>query len=228
MFSLVLLMTSFAVALTPDGPTSIDIGTSTEKQLLNSEMVNVSGGTITPVNLSATIQNPRWKAFVGSVTGSFTLDDASGNSIYDWSLSTVTGRVYATRTSGSVTWSNVACATPAQILQENTELSHSSPNDNISATFSSTTHDQFYVGSVNIAQDSCKSLNTYVNGASQDASFEEMLLHDQTNMVYTTILEEDLAGYNGQLYDFQMLVPEVGSSGWTGSTAYYLYVEIGN
>jgi hypothetical protein len=53
-----------------------------------------------------------------------------------------------------------------------------------------------------------------------------MALYDSTSIIYATILENDLAGYDGQTYDFQMLVPENGSQGFTGATAYYLYVEL--
>jgi len=34
-------------------------------------------------------------------------------------------------------------------------------------------------------------------------------------------MEQDLKGYNNETYDFQLIVPEDGSNGFTGSTSYY-------
>ena len=103
----------------------------------------------------------------------------------------------------------------------------SNPDDNISTTFNTKLHDSFYVGSVEIQNNTCFSIHTYVNETKQTSDFEEILLHDQDNLVYATILEEDAAGYReNQTYDFQMIVPENGATGWTSSTAYYFYVEL--
>jgi hypothetical protein len=64
-------------------------------------------------------------------------------------------------------------------------------------------------------------------------------LYDGTNLtdysagvIYAALIENDVSGYNGNdpvdntTYDFQMLVPEVGTDTWTSSTAYYFYVEL--
>lgn len=229
----VVMSFSFVLALSPTGPDTVTTPSESTKVIPGSQMVNTTGGSIATFNLSATIQNPRWKAFVGNVTGSFTLEDASGSAIYDWELATITGRVYATREGGAIDWSSgITCATSGDLTQENMNMDHDNPdsiNDNVTATFDDTTHPQFYVGATNIAANTCFSINTNVNDAAQSAFFDEVLLKDSENhMIYTTILEEDEAGYNGELYDFQMLVPERGTPGFTGSTAYYLYVELGN
>jgi hypothetical protein len=39
-------------------------------------------------------------------------------------------------------------------------------------------------------------------------------------------MEDAETGFDGVAYDFQMLVPDNGSSGWTGSIPYYVYVEV--
>lgn len=215
----------FAAPVGPDGMSVISNETRTAPSAV---MLNVSGGVISTINLTANVQNPRWKAFVGQVIGSFTLDDASGSTIYDWTLSSVTGRVYSTRESGSISWSSIGCASVANMESENNAMSLTSSDDNITATFDDTTHSLFYVGSTSISANSCPTLNTYVSNSSQDVSFEEMVLYDTSNIVYATILEENVAGFDGNVYDFQMIVPENGTAGYTGSTAYYLYVELGN
>jgi hypothetical protein len=70
-----------------------------------------------------------------------------------------------------------------------------------------------------------------VNNESQDSDFEEIILYDGTDhlngdIVYATILEQNLAGYNNNQFDFQMIVPENGAPTWTSSTPYYFYVEL--
>ena len=233
--SLKFLLLAFAVVFVssfvfsaPVGPDSLDLGTNETGVATGTQMINISGGYIQNLTLTANTQNPRWKAFLGEVVGSFTLDDASGSTIYDWTLSTVTGKVFATRASGSITWASINCSNLTYMEAENTALSHSNIDDNISATFDDTTHDAFYVGAVSIGANQCPTLNTYVNNVTNVANtFEEMVLYDGTNTVYATILEEDSTGYDGNSYDFQMLVPENGSAGYSGATAYYLYVELG-
>ena len=227
LFSLFLM--GFVLAADPVYPDDISYGDNETKNATDALTVNVSGGVIANFNLSATIQNPRWKAFVGQVVGSFTLDDSAGSTIYDWTLATVTGRVYATRKTTAVTWASIGCATTNDLENENTALTRSNVDDNITATFSDTTHDTFNVGSNPIGQDTCPTLNTYVNSVKNEGSgqpFEEMALHDGSDVVYASILEEDATGYNGASYDFQMIVPENDSD--TANTLYYLYVELGN
>ena len=93
-------------------------------------------------------------------------------------------------------------------------------------TFNNVTHSPFQAAGNNIYINTCPTLNTYRNNATQDIDFEEMILSDKTHNLYTTILEDDSIGYDGTLYDFQMIVPDNASSAWSASIAYYLYVEL--
>ncbi|HIG94042.1 MAG: hypothetical protein QT05_C0012G0008 [archaeon GW2011_AR13] len=227
-----LSLTSFGLvfAANPGGPDTITSVTNETKDAVSAKMFNISGGYVSTFNLSATIQNPRWKAFVGNVTGSFTLDDSAGSTIYDWSITTITGRVYATRQSGAITWASVNCSNATYLSTEAIAMNHNNSNDQLNKTFNASapgTHSTFWVGAVSIPANTCPTINTYVNDVAQDSSFEEMALSDGVNTVYATILEEDVAGYDGSKYDFQMIVPEDGSPGFSGATAYYVYVEIG-
>jgi hypothetical protein len=220
-----ILFTIGLVLAAPGAPTMTSVSNSTGTNI-NNGFINISGGYIATVNLTANFQNTRWKAFIGNVTGKFTLNDAGGFTIFDWTLATTTGRVYATRTSGAVTWSSINCSTVAAMENENTILAHNSTSDNITRTFNGVTHSFFYAAGKPIQANWCHTLNTYKNNATQDVDFEEMAMSDGTNMIYATILEDNVAGYNGAPYDFQMLVPENGSALWTGAIAYYLYVEL--
>jgi hypothetical protein len=214
----------------PEGPDSVLNYYNTTKTSVSSKMINISGGYIGTINITATVKDIRWKAFVGYVSGSFTLDDATGATIYDWSLTSITGRVYATRNSTSVLWSNINCSNITNLNRENVAMNHSNANDNLNMTFNystGATHREFYVGNKFIVTNSCPTLNTYVGNNTQDNVFEETALFDGYNTVYATNIEPRIPGFNNATYDFQMIVPENGLPGFNGATAYYIYVEIG-
>jgi hypothetical protein len=228
-FSLFIIPRIFAVD--PAGPDTITVSDNETKSAVSAKIINISGGRIATMNINATIQNPRWKAFVGNVTGKFTLMDQTGSQIFDWSLSTVTGRVYATRNSTSVSWGTINCSNVTFLESENQNMNHTNADDNITKTFNTTagaTHDGFFVGTRYMTSNTCPTLNTYVNNATQDTKFEEVALYDGFNTVFATILESDQGGFDSNTYDFQMIVPEIGLPGYSGATAYYLYVELGN
>ncbi|MBR9706411.1 hypothetical protein GOV14_05225 [Candidatus Pacearchaeota archaeon] len=229
LFSMLVLIFIMGVyAADPTAPDSINVTANETKGTGTGGLkINISGGYIATMNISATIQNPRWKAFVGWVSGSFTLDDSGGSTIYDWSLATITGRVYATRNSTSVAWSSINCSNITYLETENSNMDHTSNDDNITKTFENRTHNSFWVGSTFILANTCPTVKTYVNGVVQFADFHETALYDGYNHVYATILEDNATGYDGAGYDFQLLVPENGAPNFTSSTSYYLYVEIG-
>lgn len=223
------LAVTIAAAL-PDGVTIVPIRNETATPA-TAGLLNTSGGSITTVNLNGTTQNVRWKAFVGNATGKLTLEDSAGAVIYDWSLSSITGEVYTTRASGSVNWTGVGCANATHVSNEDVTLNHTNKDDNITATFNTQTHAAFFVDVNQITANSCRSVHTYVNSTAQSTDFEEVILYDGTNLtngkiVFTTILEQDIYGYNNRTYDFQMIVPERGEPAWESSTAYYLYAEL--
>jgi hypothetical protein len=217
----------FLSAVGPAGPSVVSVSNKT-KNTTSAAFFNISGGYIAALNLTANIQDTRWKAFVGWVNGRFSLSDQGGSTIYDWTLSTTTGRVYSTRNSTAIQWATIVCANrTTSLLTENTNMFHTSSTDNITKTFQYGTHNSFWVAGTNIGANTCPTLNTYIGNVTQDTSFEEMALYDNTSsIIYATRLENKLAGYDSQAYDFQMLVPENGSQGFTGATAYYLYVEL--
>lgn len=224
-FLTIALFSSISTA-TPTGPSNINITTNETKATTAGQIVNISGGIISKLNITASVQNPHWKAFVGWIDGKFTLDDSGGSTIYDWTLSTVGGEVYATRASSIANWGTISCADAAEITAEDTTLIHTG-EDNITSTFTAGSNTQpFVVAGTAIAATDCYATNTYVNNVSQGASFEEVILHDTSDIIFATILEEDVTGFDGTAYDFQMIVPENASSTWTSSTAYYLYVEL--
>jgi len=236
--ALAIFLSSGARAADPVGPDSIDLISNVTKNTTSTKMINISGGRIGTFDVNATIQNPRWKAFIGNVTGRFTLMDAEGATVFDWTISSITGRIYATANSTALSWATVNCSNVTSLESENVKFNHTRADDNITITFNATfnettnltqsgSHNPFYVGNRYMPASTCPTLNTYENSNPQDADFEEVALYDGGNMIYATLLEDNEAGYNGYKYDFQMIVPEIGLADFNGATAYYIYVEIG-
>jgi len=212
----------------------------TGPQIMSNETVNASaspaasittaGGTFTTLILNATMQNYRWKAYVGNVTGRFALQDASNYSIYDWALTTIAGEVYVAR-NNSISWTLVNCSNQTNIGSEEYSLNITdSKVDSINRTFNRTIHRSFYVGSNYISNSTCPAIATYVNGTRQTinetAAFQEILLSDRTSIIYATLLENKVQGFNNQQYDFQLIVPDYGSEALTTAVPYYFFIEL--
>jgi hypothetical protein len=190
--------------------------------------ITTAGGSFTTLLLNATTQTLRWKAYVGNVTGSLTLDDAANYTIYDWNLATISGEVYASRNS-TVNWPTVRCANATTLTSEQAQLSiATTKEDSINRTFNQTVHASFYVGTTLIQNSSCRAIATYVNStrqsASESATFQEILLDDTQRVVYATVLESDAQGYNSAPFDFQMIVAENPTT--SQASAYYFWAEL--
>ncbi|MBN2422087.1 hypothetical protein JXB41_02580 [Candidatus Woesearchaeota archaeon] len=212
----------------PTGATIVFNETET-KTPAAATFVNTTGGSFTTLVLFAETQNPRWKAYVGNITGILTLDDASDYTIYNWQLSSTSGQVYASR-NNSITWEDIQCADQTEISDEETVMNHTTANeDSINSTFEYQIHREFYVGAVHLSADSCRSTATWVNDSSQtisqNALFQEVLLSDTSSFIYATLLENSKQGFNFEQHDFQMIVAEKDLQG-EQSTPYYFWVEL--
>jgi hypothetical protein len=225
---LVLLLSVSFVASVPTAPLPPTYISNTTYTSGLTNRSNDIKGTITTIVLSATQQDYKWKAYVGNVSGTLALADANGNAIYNWVSATATGEIYVSRFS-NINWNNAACADNAAVNTEQNGLSMSgSAKDNINSTFNYTTHFAFQVGTTPIS--GCKSTATYVNNNPQvmaSANFQEALLRDTGtgNLVYAGLVNASSTGYNGQKYDFQMIVGENESS--NTPTPYFFWVELG-
>lgn len=188
-------------------------------------------GTITTLLLDAVQQDQFWKAYVGNVTGVLTLDDAAGNTIYDWSFVgvTITGEVYATR-NGSTTFTGIQCAQEATIATEEAFNNMTAGDlDSINSTFNYTEHTPFRVGDT-LLNGNCPCTYTYVNDTKQNVTnasskFQEILIEDAVaNLIYVTLIEDNEPGYDvTRSFDFQMIVAE---SDTESPHTYYFFTEI--
>jgi len=187
-----------------------------------------AGGSFTTITLNVSSQTSKWKAYVGNVTGKMTLDNANNMTIYDWALTNVQGEVYTARS--TITFSSLTCANRTNITSEDTTLNiNSSSDDSINKTFTQQRHQSFVIGGTGtILNSTCYAIATYINDTTQapaeNATFQEVLLSDGTSLVFATILNDNKAGFDLSVYDFQMIVPDDPSS---TSTPYYFYAELG-
>ena len=75
------------------------------------------------------------------------------------------------------------------------------------------------------------------NNADQYTYWEEVVLTDGTyedeggsdidyDIIYAALIENNVAGFDGTAYDFQILLPESGLQGNQANVVYYFYVEL--
>lgn len=232
LLAIILILLAMDVYLILGQPTGADIIFNESVNVTPAPGAEIStfGGSFTTLVLNITQQNPRWKAYVGNVTGQLVLADNNDIKVYDWALATITGEVYASR-NDTITWGSIQCLTNPVLSSEETFLNiTTSVVDSINSTFNNTVHQSFFVGSILIANSTCRAIATYVNNTAQapseTADFQEILLDDGTNLVYATVLEQDQAGYDvSKTFDFQTILAENEFSGTP--TPYFFYAEIG-
>jgi hypothetical protein len=230
--SIVFASVAYMASAAPQGP-SISYVSNSSKDNSAGIARNDARGTIHTTNMNMVQQNTNWKAYVGNITGSLTLDDADSYTIYNWAFTTITGEVYATRAS-SVTWGSAACSDSDTIASEHTQMGFiNSDIDSINKTYNYTNHPSFSVGTVPIANSTCRSAYTFIDdaaqGTAQTNNFTAVLLEDGSSMIYSTLVADNGNGYRtgaGDTYDFQLLIAENKSS--TAQTTYYFYVELGS
>lgn len=229
MILILIAMNLYIATAQPDGATFISNTTDIVAPEAGAEISTV-GGSFTIMVLNVTQQNPRWKAYVGNVTGELVLADSNYNQIYDWALATITGEVYVSR-SDNVSWTDIQCLTEPILLTEEAFMNIiTTAADSINNTFNNTVHKSFWIGDTQISNSSCRAIATYVNGTkqvlSENATFQEILLDDTANMVYATILEQDEQAYDqSKTFDFQLIVADDEFT--SNPTPYYFYAEIG-
>lgn len=202
-------------------PTSSSRGTDA-----GSGQLDAQGGNVTNVDIASTSITSKWAGFYGDITGVVSLENGGGAVFYNWTSASPTGQVYATRDS-SPTWGSIACASEANAGTEGDELNLNSGLDNITNTFCETcgNHSAFSVGVTSFTADECSlRTNAYDNNGNQTTNWDQVLLYEGSNVVYSTIINQDTTGFDGSTYDFQLLVGENSST--SVLTTYYFYVEI--
>lgn len=244
----ILFSTNFVLA-TPNGA-SMQVISSERTPSGDASNVSAIAGNITQLNIFVGgAGSQTWQGYYGNVSGGLNLGDASNNILYNWSLASPNGEVYAS-TNSSISWINIQCfnfsasgiytdesgnggttnmyGTNITTLESEYNID-STDIDGINETFSNNNHDQFVSSSLLFSENECKSIQLFTNESeSQDGVFEEMILYEPVSrsVVFTSILEDSGIGFNDAQMDFQMIVPEDGHGTDVDVTQYYFFIEI--
>ena len=120
------LMLSAIIVLAEDGPTGPQWVTNTTERFNADtwEPYNISAiaGNITSMNIHSWTLTRTWAGFYGNITGTVVLADTNNNTMYDWTDTQPTGRIYAARTD-NVDWINIACAAQSELDTDEAQFS---------------------------------------------------------------------------------------------------------
>ena len=218
----------FAVAFVfadPSGAT-VTPGTSSSAPAASAGSdTNALAGNVTQVNLVGDSNTQAWQGYFGNVTGAIQLGDSSSNILYNWSLSSPGGEVYAANRS-SVDFTIIDCfdmANGVTTLESDWNIG-ASDADGVNETFNLNDHAGFFTGSVEHTSGECN--NTKLYNSSGVGSFDVVLLNETGGPIFASLLQEDGNGFDGDTYDFEMIVLEDGHSGDTSTDTYFFWVEL--
>ena len=246
----------FAQASGPLGPDSITIaGSGRHLNDSGPTVIQAQAGNVTALVVAQTRSTQAWQGYYGNITGTITLDDAFNSTLYDWSLPNPTGQIYASNGTG-VAWLQIFCVNVSFIRNSTGNSApypsggagvysfngsqierlfgiNASDRDGLNETFNDTyTNDTgFRVGGVTIDNtDGCSLAHPYQNEVYDSMQWQELLLSDNTSIVFTSLIRENANGFQAgttDTYDFEMLVLENGHAGQELTlTNYYFYVEL--
>ena len=245
---LLMMFMGFALAVSalPQGPDLVNQTNST-RRLNNSDGVAVlaQAGNVSSVSIRAVSITQAWQGYYGNVTGVITLDDANNYTFYDWSSPNPNGEIYASNGTG-VTWSRVYCMNVSQNgstpLRPDGTVSNINGSqiellfginvtdfDGLNETFNDSyvSATGFRVGAITIdTTDGCSMAHPYQNQL-YNSVWQEVLLSDNTSIIFTSLIVQDTSNFQNSPSDFQMLVLENGHAGSEATTStYFFYVEL--
>jgi hypothetical protein len=191
-------------------------------------------GNSTFLDVTGIAATQSWQGYYGNVSGTIQLADASDEVLYNWSVSSPTGEVYATENgTGQVTWSNIDCFdVPGNNTVLETRFNISTDDvDGVNETFSdANTHVTFYTANTQFTAGQCAAAYMYdETGTGTSGLYEEVLLTDKSandQVIFAALLEEDETGFDDEKYDFEMIVLEDGHGADVSTTPYYFYIEL--
>jgi hypothetical protein len=238
---LIVFLSATVLAVEPFGANVLNL-TSERAPADNATNASAIAGNVTELNVTAFSVTQSWQGYFGNVSGTIQLADSSDNVMYNWSLASPEGEIYAS-TNDTITWSNIACLTnELGTYFENLESMFGiawDDVDGVNETFSLTgthesgegfSHDLFYTNNIEFTAGECASTHVFTASQSaEDSTFQEVLLYDidTFSVVFTSILDEESPlGFDGRAHDFEMLVLENGHLTDTSTTTYYFWVEL--
>jgi len=250
-FILVLLSNIYLVlAVEPFGANVANL-TSTRAIPDPAQGIPAIAGNVTELSITGFSTTQSWQGYFGNVSGTIQLADSADNVMYNWSLASPQGEIYAS-TNNSITWNYVQClnfdsdgtygddtSNAGGTSQYGTNLSileamfgiASDDVDGVDETFTllGSGHDLFYTNNLEFEAGECRNTQVFSNaGEGEDGKFEEVLLYEPStySVIFASILNEDVFGFDNNPHDFEMLVLENGHQTDTAPTTYYFWVEL--
>lgn len=220
------------VSAVPDGATGT-AGTAVTKAAVTATTDDAKGGNITEFDLSVLQQTNKWQGYYGNTTGEVTLDDATGNTMYDWAISAPAGEVYATTLGTLPSWYTFD-DTAATLGTVNAAYNfESDASDNADDTFSVTNNTAFDLAGNTIAADFAPNVLTY-GAVEGTGAWETAILYDgdgtaTTDFLFVGIIAVDQPSFLSQdgtdTCDYQMIIPEDPTDEGIATT-YSFYMEL--
>jgi len=224
-------------------------------ELYPPESHDAFAGNVTELNLYGYSTTRTWQGYFGNVSGTIQLADVEGNVMYNWTQANPRGQVYAS-TNDTIQWMNIQCfnLTAEGTFTDETpntpggfgQTSQNGMNylqlhemfnipeyavDGVNDTFIHFNHDVFFTVSLEFGNDTeessiCPTARLYDDSA--DGVFQNVLLYEPETMsvIFTAILEVERIGFDGNAYDFQMIVLDDGRGTNIDTTTYYFYLDI--
>lgn len=246
---MILLNINLAVAVEPFGANVINLN-STRANPDDATGIPALAGNVTELSISGFSITQSWQGYFGNVTGTIMLADNADNVMYNWSLASPEGEIYAS-TNNSISWANVQCfnfdaegtysgiETPGETNQYGTNLTileamfgiADDDVDGVNETFTllGSGHNTFYTNNLEFSEGECRNTQIFTNaGYGEDNKFEEVLLYEPTtsSVIFTSLLNEDVFGFDSNPHDFEMLVLENGHLTDIDTTTYYFWIEL--
>lgn len=238
--------------ITGTGATGVNVTEINSTSQIPSEPGNITAfaGNITEITTPEGIgKTQAWAGYFGNASGTIMLADSSDNVMYNWSLASPEGEIFAS-INNSILWDNIQCFnfTAAGTYQDESgnggttslygknltqlETEYNIKTDDLDGVdetfylYGLGTHNTFYVNSKEFTEGEC--WNTRIldwTGFGQDNHFEEVLLYEPTtsSVVFTALLNQDVLGFDNRTHDFEMIVLEDGHLTDTTVTTYYFY-----
>ncbi len=236
------LLLSFVSAVEPFGVEDVVKMDSTRPVPDTADSDEAMAGNVTELSIFGYTITQSWQGYFGNVTGTIMLADNHDNVMYNWSLASPEGEIYAS-TSNTISWLDIKCLENEKgvgFIDLETEFGIAFDDvDGVDETFSvlgthehghGLGHDLFYTANIEFPAGTCASTHLFAGNRNVTSStFQEVLMYDTftSSVVFTSILDEETpVGFDQKPHDFQMLVLENGHGTDTATTTYYFWVEL--
>lgn len=187
-----------------------------------------AGGNITEVNITVVQLTPNWQGFSGQVffgtnASSPNITNATGRNVNATNIFIQIACDNPTSASGFIFFSNVSTP-PAGLVPGNLSVLNSfvtiagNDADNATNTFTTTSSFAFTTGTIA----GVPTTFTFVNQLPQSSSFRQGYFNQGNDLVFATVIEADLTGYNGSFFDYQAIVPAPNLT----TVPYFIFTDI--